>query len=286
VSNVNRTTSRLDIDPLLEGWEPGPSGAVIVRVVTDEDGVEYLQRRLDLGVLQLCIDGRPDGERPFERESLLDHYQQQNADPGSNLTLSEEDLESLDAEIMQYYHRRIGLLAVASQAQASRNPEQAVTYYRRAARDAEHNIGIMDLIAVHAADANYIAEHEHFRPFVLCHLTLAESQAEALTGRVDEAIERIKAGIELIRELVIPENDEDDEIESDGNDAEMFVQALEQLDQELRRQYGIDRTLREQLADAVENEDYEQAAKLRDLLRQQDQDGRLKHDGADLPDNP
>ncbi len=85
MSDVDRTTSRLDIEPLLEAWDAGPSGAVTVRTITDIDGVEYLQRRLDLGLLQLCVDGRPDGTRPFDCESLLEHYQQQDATAAGDL---------------------------------------------------------------------------------------------------------------------------------------------------------------------------------------------------------
>ena len=42
---------------------------------------------------------------------------------------------------------------------------------------------------------------------------------------------------------------------------------LGQMGQRLREQHGITLTLREQLDDAVEREDYEAAARLRDALR-------------------
>ena len=51
-----------------------PEG-VQVRVITGEDGSEKIQMRIDLGLIQMEINGRPDGERPEGFESLLDVYE-------------------------------------------------------------------------------------------------------------------------------------------------------------------------------------------------------------------
>jgi protein-arginine kinase activator protein McsA len=46
-----------------------------------------------------------------------------------------------------------------------------------------------------------------------------------------------------------------------------MVQQLRKMERSLRQLHGIESTLREQLDDAVANEEYERAAKLRDALR-------------------
>jgi len=52
----------LDLNALLKDW-PFESGMLKVRKVTGVDGREKLQMRIDLGVLQMEITGRPDGLR-------------------------------------------------------------------------------------------------------------------------------------------------------------------------------------------------------------------------------
>ncbi len=49
------------------------SETVKVRICQGADGREVLQMRLDMGVLQLEMDGRPDGSQPHGYESYLDY---------------------------------------------------------------------------------------------------------------------------------------------------------------------------------------------------------------------
>ena len=68
-----------DITPLLSGWDY-EAGAINVRKVPGLDGREKLQMRLDLGLLQMELTGRPDGHRPHGRESFLDYFEELVAD--------------------------------------------------------------------------------------------------------------------------------------------------------------------------------------------------------------
>ena len=52
-----------DIDAALRGWEFKP-GEVQARQVQAEDGRQVLQMRMDLGIVQMETEGRPDGTRP------------------------------------------------------------------------------------------------------------------------------------------------------------------------------------------------------------------------------
>src|SRR5438045_9279450 len=62
-----------DSSHLLEQWEYQP-GQVVVRRFIGKDGIEKIQLRVDLGLLQMNAHGRPDGRRPFGHPSLLDYY--------------------------------------------------------------------------------------------------------------------------------------------------------------------------------------------------------------------
>ena len=48
-----------------------------------------------------------------------------------------------------------------------------------------------------------------------------------------------------------------------------LIEQLRVLEQEIRKNFAVEKTLREQLDEAVAREDYEQAARLRDQIRAQ-----------------
>ena len=63
-----------DIGPILEGW-PHEPGKISVRKIRGGDGRVKIQLRLDLGLLQMEAEGRPDGLRPYNCESMLGHFE-------------------------------------------------------------------------------------------------------------------------------------------------------------------------------------------------------------------
>ena len=87
----------LDLNSLLRDW-PHEPGAIKVRRIIGLDGREKLQLRIDLGVLQMEVAGRPDGQRPHNCESLL-AYHQRRADRaearGETYELSAEQCNDL-----------------------------------------------------------------------------------------------------------------------------------------------------------------------------------------------
>ena len=58
-------------------YEAGPNepGVINVRKIHGVDGLPKFQMRLDLGLLQMEMSGRPDGVRPHGYESLLDYFE-------------------------------------------------------------------------------------------------------------------------------------------------------------------------------------------------------------------
>ena len=57
-----------DIDSLLRNWEFHP-GEVNARRIKTRSGREVLQMRIDMGVVQMETDLRPDGQRPNGAET-------------------------------------------------------------------------------------------------------------------------------------------------------------------------------------------------------------------------
>src|SRR6476661_1144366 len=68
-----------DIAAILKGWDYEP-GTINVRKINGTDGSPKLQMRLDLGLLQMEMTGRPDGVRPHGFESLLEYHENQLAE--------------------------------------------------------------------------------------------------------------------------------------------------------------------------------------------------------------
>src|SRR5216110_3732210 len=96
----------LDLNTLLKDW-PFEPGMLKVRKVTGVDGREKLQMRIDLGVLQMELTGRPDGMRPHGCESLLSYHQLRAARAearGETCELTAEQCAELQQEGIQYYH--------------------------------------------------------------------------------------------------------------------------------------------------------------------------------------
>lgn len=239
-----------NIDHILNTWNFEP-GRLTARITVSGDGRDVLQMRIEMGLLQMEINGRPDGERPYDFDSYLEYLQAQYlTDP--TIPLTEDDCVEIDREFVQLYHRRICWLALRE--------------YEKAVRDADHTLALMDLCRDHSDDEEWIESHEHFRPFVMFHRIQAKALIELEKHTPEHAIEQLTEGVEQLRTFYEAEGlEEDEEFESD----ELHVRLIE-LRETLREQFEVGQTLNEQLDEAVANEHYEQAAKLRDRIHRRE----------------
>ena len=62
-----------DITDILREWEYDSDNQI--RIVQADDGRQVLQVRQPLGIEQYELDGRPDGKRPYGRETALEEFQ-------------------------------------------------------------------------------------------------------------------------------------------------------------------------------------------------------------------
>lgn len=242
-----------DIDHALRGWEFKPS-VVQARLVDAADGRQVLQMRVDLGILQMELSGRPDGTRPHGFPTYFDYLKHQAAQARRSertFRMSEEQCGEADREFLQFYHRRICWLALRN--------------YDRAIADADHNLRFMDFIREHSPSEEYTLSHEQYRGFVLFHRTQAAAALAVERNDPELALEEIYEGLERIRAFFAEHGLED------RFDEDAMVQQLRKIDQQIRTLHGIRATLREQLAEAVAKEEYETAARIRDAIRRRAQ---------------
>jgi len=244
-----------DISHLLDQWDYQP-GQVVVRRFKAKDGKEKLQLRVDLGLLQMNAEGRPDGKRPFGHPSLFEYHQARlykhvSAHEGSDdvFKLKPEDCAKLQMEAIQFHHRYICLLQLED--------------YPAVIRDAERNLAVFDFVGKHAESEELAWALRQFQPQLLMILARARG-AQALRAEDHTmAIQNVEDGLEQIRNFYREHS------RADAAEQSPEVQSLENWLEEIRakRPLSARERLERALNDAVQSEDYERAAKVRDELK-------------------
>jgi hypothetical protein len=244
-----------DISHLLEQWDYQP-GQVVVRKFKGKDGKEKIQLRVDLGLLQMNAEGRPDGKHPFGHPSLLEYYRARlykhlAANDGSEegFKLKAEDCSKLQLESLQYHHRYICLLQLGD--------------YASVIRDTERNLEAFNFVSKHAESEELVLSLWQFQPQLLMILTRARAMQALETGDYPAAIEEVESGIEEIR-AYFRQHSRPEQIEQSSE-----VHSLETWLLEIRasRPLSAREKLEQALSEAVQSEDYEKAAQVRDALR-------------------
>ncbi len=238
-----------DIDPILHQW-PFKPGVIAARLVRARDGREVLQMRIEMGLLQMETAGRPDGEHPGGSDTCLEWLEELALAQGEPFTLGESQCMEVDREFLQFYHRRICCLALRQ--------------FDRALADADHVLALMDFAAAHSPSEQWTLTHEQYRPFVLFHRAQAAAMTALEKSGAEAAIEVINQGLEQMRGVF-----EKYGAEEQFDEDELAAQ-LAAMKESLRQEYRVGKTLAEQLADAVSDEEYERAARLRDEISRRD----------------
>ena len=199
----------VDISHILEQWDYQP-GQVVVRRFTGKDGVEKIQLRVDLGLLQMNAEGRPDGKRPLGYASLFEHYRArllkhvaENQGSDAGFMLQAEDCARLQIEALQYHHRYICLLQLED--------------YAGVVRDTERNLAVFEFVAKHAESEDVAWTVGQFKPQLLMIQTRGWSCQPDAGGKGLRrcAIRQIEDGMEMIRDFY-REHSRNDLLEQSG----------------------------------------------------------------------
>ncbi len=241
----------LDLDMLLKGWDHEP-GQIKVRKIAGLDGREKLQLRIDLGLIQMNVTGRPDGQEPYGCESLLAYHQEraeaaERADEEFELT--GEECGELQQEGVQYYHRYISLFQL--------NDFEGVI------RDTARNLQLFDFIGDYAENDDIASALDQFRPYVLMMHCRARAALALDSNDFKKAVAEIEHGRDNILEFY-RESDNPDAAEQSAE-----VEFLEEWLKEVRAKRPRTKLerMREEMDSAIATEAYERAAELRDAIR-------------------
>src|SRR5947209_2891399 len=192
-----------DFDAILNDWEFKPR-IVQARRVRARNGREVIQVRVDLGMLQMEIDGRPDGQRPHGFATYYEYLvslRDKAEAKEKTFELTEEQAEEADREFTQFYHRRIAWLTLRA--------------FDKAVEDADHTLSFMDFVRDHAPNDDYRLAHEQYRGFVLFHRTQAAAARAVEDDDPEAAIDAILDGLKQIRSFYA-EHDLEEQTEDDG----------------------------------------------------------------------
>jgi len=243
-----------DIRPILSGW-PHKPGEISVRKITGDDGKTKMQLRLDLGLLQMETEGRPDGKRPHGCESLLEYLKQElrrhrDAHDGDDrgFAVDEKHCDLLRGEAVQYYYRYLG--------------EFVLEDYEAVRRDTQRNLEVLDFCARHAEEEPDRYLMEQYRPYILMMNTRATARLALRDSRPRAAREVVKRALERLREYYGRFGQED--LYGSSTEVATLEAMLKDIDAKVTND-PLGR-LRRDLARAVEEERYEDAARIRDAI--------------------
>lgn len=281
----------LDLSAMLKDW-PYEPGKINVRLIRGNDDEPLIQVRLDLGILQMRTEGRPDGQNHESYDSLLDFLEarkdgnapaslQADSDepapeppldaplsevidppeeieepegegyPGSPdaFRLTSDECRALREEAVQYYHRYIAMLVLED--------------YEAVMRDTGRNLRVLDLCAEYGPTEEDRQALEQFRPYIVMMRSRALASQLLSDDEPRAALVAVDEGLRSLREVFANAGAEDAFEES--SEYEMLKSMREALLPKLPVSQASE--LKQRLEEAIQRENYELAAILRDELR-------------------
>ena len=211
--------------------------------------------RTPLGIEQYEMDGRPDGARPHGMESALEyHLQRLNrakaAGREADFDLSPQECGELFQEGTLYYFRYVRLFQLKD--------------WARTIRDTARNLRAFDLLHRYARREEDQRFLEKWRPYILRVDASAAAMLELEKGAYDEAAKVLSEAIQKIEAL---EDLDDDTFKFERERSLQAVRDLQAQIQKNRPLSELER-LEHQLRRAIDKQEFERAAQLRDRIRE------------------
>lgn len=242
----------VDITDILRQWEYDPEDTI--RVQKLKDGRDVLIVRQPFGIEQYELSGRPDGKRPFNKESVLAEFFERierfKRAHGSDIgfRLKHEDFLLLQSESILYYSRYLILYQIGD--------------FDRTVQDTVHNLLICDMIEKYLDIEDDRKELLQYKPYILRVNAIAKAMIQVNKKLKNAARQIIKSAIDTIQN--IPQIDTPTFQLEKSRSIESLRTALMEISTE-QHISSIER-LQIELDQAVEDENYEKAAELRDTI--------------------
>ncbi len=244
---------RKDISDILSDWPFDPD-ILNVRRITGDDNKEKIQLRLDLGLLQMEAEGRPDGARPHGYENYLQYCQAEqehieNEEKGV-FVLSSEDLRELQQESIQYYHRYLCFAEL-------KDHEDVI-------KDTAHNLAVLEFVEQYAEDEESAWSFLQYYPYVEMMNIQAKVRIAMDEEEYSSALRSIENSIQLIKDFNKKWGI------SESKDSTREIRILREWKETVlqKRPISASEKLQQELDEAIQLEHYERAAKIRDKLEQ------------------
>ena len=235
------------IRKLLDEWEYD-SGKTI-RIINDCRGNPVMQVRELMGISEFFLEGRPDGSRYRGFDTVLDEVERRIEDSADSFKLAENDFEALDKESKMFYYRYLLCFQISD--------------FGRVVRDTEHNLRICDITEKYGFGSNMRVSILQYRPFIIkmnaisrAMISLQKNVKELAKDILESAVVKLKALPEVNSSIFIMEK---------NRSINYLETALKQLG--YCKSDSLE-CMKKELMAAVESEDYEKAAELRDRIKQ------------------
>jgi hypothetical protein len=246
-----------DLNDLLRDW-PYQPGQLQVRKIVGNDGKPKLQLRLDMGILQMEMTGRPDGHRPHDVESSLIYQQERSRETeasGQKFTLTPDEVADLQAEGIQFYHRYVALYQLED--------------WKGVMRDTRRNLEMFNFVVKYSPSEEVAWTVDQFRPYVLMMNTRAKAYLALGKDDFDSAIGHVERGIEKIERFL--RDHQHPELAEENAEVTVLREWLKELQQKVSSKPTVPASpieqMRKEMEKAVRAEQYERAAELRDAIK-------------------
>jgi len=252
-----------DISHILQNWEFDPGKTY--RKIVGDDGREKIQVRVDnaafQGVLQMELDGRPDGKQPYGYDFAFDYHRlslkryQKARGSARGFRLDASACSELFDESLRVYNRYVFLLQLQD--------------YHRVVRDTERNMELFRFVNRYAEREKDRTNMEKWWPYIIrinatsrAMLVIQEKQDfENALMIVEKAAKKIAS---------LPEID----AEEFHAELERSQKALREMAKSIKAHKPMTQIekLQVKLNQAVAEERFEEAAKLRDKIKGQEEE--------------
>lgn len=243
----------VDLKELFDSWPYDPDNDA--RIIKGKDGREILQVRQPVGIEQYELEGRPDGKRPHEKESALEYYMERLSEARAkgdeaSFTLSPADCSELFQEGVLYYYRYLHLFQLKD--------------WKRTVRDTARNLRLFDFVHRYAERDEDQMNLEKWRPYLTRMHAVARAMLMLEGNHHAEALKVIHEAIETVQTL------EELDDPTFKFEQERSLAVLRDVASQIERKRPVSEIerLQKELQKAVETQEFERAAQLRDQIRE------------------